>query len=152
MTPDINILVAAQRPQHSHHLLARSWLSQARRSSLAYAESGRTTESPLRLITVVMASYLRLVTNAKVVVGPTPTNSAIEFLDVLLATPGITVLESTSVWPRLRQLSLDLSLTANAIPDALIAATVLQANEVLVTFDKDFLKLLPAKNLLLLTP
>ena len=73
-------------------------------------------------------------------------------MDVLLATPGITVLESTSVWPRLRQLSLDLSLTANAIPDALIAATVLQANEVLVTFDKDFLKLLPAKNLLLLTP
>ena len=45
---------------------------------------------------------------------------------------------------------LDKNLAANAIPDALIAAAVVQNNEVLATFDRDFLRLLPPHQLLLL--
>ena len=45
-------------------------------------------------------------------------------------------------WPILRQLCVDKKLTANAILDAWLAATVIQFNEHLVTFDADFKKFL----------
>jgi predicted nucleic acid-binding protein len=52
----------------------------------------------------------------------------------------------------LRALCLDQNLSANALPDAWIAACVLQQQEVLVTFDRDFVRLLPPKRLQLLQP
>jgi predicted nucleic acid-binding protein len=41
-------------------------------------------------------------------------------------------------------------LSDNEVPDAWIAASVLQRQETLVTFDRDFVRLLPTKQLLLL--
>ena len=97
-----------------------------------------------------MASFLRLVTNARVFATPTQIPQAIAFLDALIASPGVAILDTSSNWPVLRQLCMDKNLAANAIPDALIAAAVVQNNEVLATFDRDFLRLLPPHQLLLL--
>lgn len=47
-----------------------------------------------------------------------------------------------SEWPLLRQLCTDKKLAANDIPDAWLAAIVVQLGEHLVTFDADFKKLL----------
>jgi len=45
--------------------------------------------------------------------------------------------------PKLRGLCLDRRLTANDLPDAWLSAAVTQAGEHLVSFDRDFRRLLP---------
>jgi uncharacterized protein len=150
MTPDVNVLVAASRGEHVHHLKARDWLLEACAQSAAARVGAGQSGGTLHLITHVMASFLRLVTHATVFATPTPIEQAIAFLDALLGSPGIAILDTSTTWPVLRQLCLEKNLSANAIPDALIAATVLQNNEVLATFDRDFSRLLPAHQLQLL--
>lgn len=148
MTQDVNVLIAAFRDEH--HQKARDWLLQACAQSAATRVGAVQPGGALRLITHVMASFLRLVTNFRVFATPAQTHQAIEFLDALLDCPGIAILYTSSDWPILRQLGLEKNLSANAIPDALIAATVVQNNEVLATFDRDFFSLLPPRQLQLL--
>lgn len=150
MTPDVNVLIAGFRYEHPHHVTARDWLLTACAKSAATGIGAAQSSGTLRLITHVMASFLRLVTNARVFATPAPTPQAIAFLDALLASPGVAILDTSSNWPLLRQLCLDKNLSANAIPDAMIAAAVVRNKEVLATFDRDFLHLLPPHQLQLL--
>jgi len=55
-------------------------------------------------------------------------------------------------WPLLEQLCLQHALVGNAIADGWIAAAVLARRECLVTFDRDFVPLLPARQLVLHYP
>lgn len=141
MTPDVNVLVAASRADHPHHAIALDWLTNA-----------MTGETPLRLLATVVASFLRLVTHPKVFAVPTPVAQAVGFIDSLLATPSVGMLAVQNEWPRLRALCLQQTLSGNILPDAWIAACVLQQQEVLATFDRDFIRLLPPQRLQLLLP
>lgn len=134
MTPDVNVLIAASRSDHPHHKTAYAWLDK----TVATCTNGAS----LRLMPMVVASFLRLVTNAKIFVHPTPVENAVEFLDALLAVPGVEMPALGTEWPTLRQLCLENKLSANDIPDAWLAAAVVQLGEHLVTFDADFKKLL----------
>jgi len=134
VTPDINVLVAASRGDHPHHAVAREWLLEA---------SGRCADgASLRLLPVVVAGFLRLVTHPRVFRQPTPAEEAVAFLDAVLAVPGVELASQGPEWPLLRQLCLERNLAANAIPDAWLAAAVIQLGEHLVTLDADFRKLL----------
>ncbi|MCC6765254.1 MAG: PIN domain-containing protein [Deltaproteobacteria bacterium] len=144
MTPDVNVLVAASRSDHPHHRVAREWLEAA----IAACNDGAT----LRLMPMVAASLLRLVTSAKVFKVPTPIKDAIAFLDALLGTPGVEGVTLGSEWPLLRQLCLDKRLTGNDIPDAWLAAAVVQSGEHLVTFDADLKRLLARTQVTVLVP
>lgn len=134
MTPDVNVLVAASRSDHPHHKIAYAWLDEA----VASCTDGAT----LRLMPMVVASFLRLVTNAKIFIHPTPVENAVEFLDALFAVPGVETPFLGAEWPIMRQLCVEKKLAANDIPDAWLAAAVIQLGEHLVTFDTDFKKLL----------
>ena len=70
----------------------------------------------------------------------------------MLESATVSVLSGAREWPQLRALCLQKSLSANSIPDAWIAALVLEHGQVLATFDADFAQLLPPKSLLLLKP
>jgi uncharacterized protein len=142
MTPDVNVLVAAARLEHPHHSSAKAWLHSAISSASA---GGRVA-----LLPTVIAGFLRITTNRKVFPVATPIGSALEFVDSMLGYDGVSVLSSGREWPQFRSLCIAHSLSANSIPDAWIAAQVLEHGEVLATFDNDFTRLLPAKNLLLL--
>ena len=137
MTPDVNVLVAASRRDHPHHPRALAWLEAARATG------------KLVLIGTVVASFLRLVTQSRVFPTPTPVDQAVGVIDDLLASRA-RLLASGDEWPRLRALCLARQQGGNAIPDAWIAACVLQHAETLATFDRDFLRLLPAERLELL--
>lgn len=150
MTPDVNVLIAAFRDEHVHHLRARAWLLDACAQSAATRVGAGPSGGTLQLITHVMASFLRLVTHARVFATPTPIEQAVAFLDVLVDSPGVSILDTSNAWPVLRQLCLDKKLVANAIPDALIATAVMQHKKVLATFDRDFSRLLPPHQLQLL--
>jgi predicted nucleic acid-binding protein len=67
---------------------------------------------------------------------------AVDFLDTLFALPGVELPSLGAEWPMLRQLCVEKNLTANEIPDAWLAAAVMQLGEHLVTFDAGFKKLL----------
>jgi predicted nucleic acid-binding protein len=82
------------------------------------------------------------VTSPKIFQNPTPFEDAVAFLDALLATPGVQLAQLGPEWSRLRQLCLDKSLRGNDLPDAWLSATVVQLGEHLVTFDRDFRRLL----------
>ena len=134
MTPDVNVLVAASRSDHPHHKTAYAWLNKA----VADSANGAS----IRLMPMVATSFLRLVTNAKIFVQPTPVQDAVKFLDTLLAVPGVEMPFLGTEWPILRQLCIEKELSANDIPDAWLASVVIQLGEHLVTFDTDFKKLL----------
>jgi len=134
MTPDVNVLIAASRSDHPHHKTAFACLDEA---VTACADG-----SSLKLMPMVVASFLRLVTNSKIFNHPTPVEEAVGFLDALFAVPGVEMPSLGAEWPMLRQLCVEKNLTANDVPDAWLAAAVIQLGEHLVTFDADFRKLL----------
>lgn len=135
MTPDVNVLVAASRSDHPHHGVAKAWLTQA----LASASQG----TPLKLQPMVVASFLRLVTHPKIFINPTPTASALQFIEALRSAPGVETPLLGEEWSQLQALCLGQKLTANAVPDAWLAAAVIHQGEHLLSFDADFRKLLP---------
>lgn len=69
MTPDVNVLVAASRADHPHYQIARQWLEGA------LGDTG--ADMGLELLPMVIAGFLRLVTNRRVFPDPTPTQEAI---------------------------------------------------------------------------
>jgi toxin-antitoxin system PIN domain toxin len=144
MTPDINVLVAASRSDHPHHAVARDWLERAVDTS----GSGVA----LTLLPMVLASFLRLVTSAKVFKLATPTEDAVAFVDALLASPGVELAPLGPEWPKLRQLCIGKHLSGNDVPDAWLSAAVVHLGEHLATFDRDFRKLLARGQFTLLAP
>lgn len=134
MTPDVNVLIAASRSDHPHHKTAYAWLDEA----VSSCADGAT----LRLMPMVIAGFLQLVTNPKIFVHPTPVEDAVGFLDAIFLVPGVEAPYLGAEWPIMRQLCREKKLTANDIPDAWLAAAVIQLGEHLVTFDTDFKKLL----------
>ncbi len=142
MTPDVNVLVAASRDDHPHHLVARRWLEDA----LDEAASGAS----LILLPMVVASFLRLTTHPRVFVMPTPIADAIAFVETVLGARGVRMPAIGAEWPRLKSLCLVGKLRANALPDAWIAAAIQELGEHLATFDTDFRKLLKRSEMTLL--
>lgn len=142
MIPDINVLVAASRTDHPHYQVARNWLE----SALAECATGGSLE----ILPMVAAGFLRLVTNKRIFSEPTPIKEALAFIDALLAVAGAEMLSTGREWPQLRRLCQARDLSGNAIPDASIAAAVQAVDGRLVTFDRDFMRLLGKSELLLL--
>lgn len=134
MTPDVNVLLAASRSDHPHHAVARDWLEAA----LVASESG----AAFTLMPMVLASVLRLATSPKVFLQPTPIADAVAFIDAILAAPGVHLASLGPEWTKLRQLCLDKQLGGNELPDAWLASAVDHQGEHLVSFDRDFRKLL----------
>jgi toxin-antitoxin system PIN domain toxin len=144
MTPDVNVLVAASRGDHPHHAVARGWLEEA----ISESRSG----PPLTLMPMVLASFLRLVTSPRIFRQATPSKDAVAFIDAVLAFPGVQLVPLGPEWSQLRQLCLDKRLTGNDLPDAWLSAAVTHRGEHLVTFDRDFRKLLMRSQFTLLVP
>ncbi len=145
MTPDVNVLVAAFRPDHPHHPVARAWLDEA----MVQAANGRAS---LMLMGTVVTGFLRITTHPKIFRETDAIDDVSDFVDSLLSCPGVQFQPQGATWPHLRQVCLAQQATGNLITDAWIAATVMQSGETLCTFDRDFSRLLPSAQLLLLKP
>ncbi|MCE2946718.1 MAG: TA system VapC family ribonuclease toxin [bacterium] len=143
MTPDVNVLLAALRADHPQHQVARRWLEDA----LTEAASGAS----FTLMPVVVASMLRLATSPRIFQVPTPIDAAVGFIDALVASSGVTMAQQGPEWPVLRRLCMDKRLGGNDLPDAWLAASTLHLGEHLVSFDRDFRKLLGRAHFTLLS-
>lgn len=125
---DVNVLVYAARREFSDHGVARAWLTTA----LSGTE-------PVAVTDEVLAATVRLLTNHRVLADPLDGESALEFCRLVREAPAtvLAVPESTR-WSHFARLVTELGLRANDIPDALLAATALQLNATLATFDRGF--------------
>ena len=142
MTPDVNVLVAATREAHPHHPIARPWLERAVQQA--------TRVAPVTLLPVVAVGYVRVATNRRLYAPPTPTVEALTVLAELLAAPHVRLGAHGDEWPRVVELCEAHGLAGDVLTDAWIAASVLQLNEHLVTFDRGFRRLLPPRHLTIL--
>jgi len=143
MTPDVNVLIAASRAEHSHHAVARAWLTRA----IANATHGEA----LLLFPMVVASFLRLVRHPKIFSVPSTPKEAVTFVDDLLDRPGVRMPSVGDEWPEFRIACLDAKLHSNDLPDAWLAASVRSAGDHLVTFDTGFRRLLKRSELTILS-
>jgi toxin-antitoxin system PIN domain toxin len=143
MMIDVNVLLAAARQDHTHHARAKDWLE----SWLTDCEAGTQT---LSLPLMVIASFLRLITQTKIYPNPSTAKQAVAYVDWLLDVRGVSVGSQGKEWVQLRKLCLDKNLIHNDVPDAWLASLVISNGEVLATFDKGFRKLLPSSQLQIL--
>lgn len=125
---DVNVLVYAHRPESPDHRIYLAWL-----------ESARTGAEPLGLIAQVASGFLRIVTHARIFREPTPLSVALEFLDVLWASPSVTaVTPGERHWPLFRAACADVGATGNRVPDAFLAAVAMEHNATWVSADRGF--------------
>jgi predicted nucleic acid-binding protein len=102
--PDVNVLIYAHREDAPEHDRYAAWLR------------GLTvSHEPFALSDVVLAAFLRIVTNPRIFDSPTPMDTAIAFCQRLVD------------WPR-----------ASLIADAYIAALAIEHGCELITTDGDF--------------
>jgi uncharacterized protein len=99
---------------------------------------------------MVVAGFLRLVTSPRVFINPDAIEDAVAFVDALVSSPGTELQASGAEWPLLRQKMLTVRLRGNDITDGWIAAATQAVSEHLVTFDRDFKRFLPSRDLTVL--
>lgn len=127
LLPDVNVVLAAFRPDHVHHAPAREFLDSARRGS-----------EPVGLSVLVLSAVTRLATNPRVFARPDPIDAVLDYLDILLDEPAQIVSESDRHWQRFSGLCRNLQLRGNLVPDAHLAAIALEQRAELITFDRGF--------------
>ena len=141
MTPDVNVLLAAARPDHTHHRSARAWLSTLDAGGQA-----------LLIFPMVAASFIRLVINPRVFPHAATPRDALAFIDDLLAAPAAQMPRVGNEWPTFRTMCLAAEpLKPNDVPDVWLAASVRSAGDHLVTFDTGFRRLLKRSELTILS-
>jgi toxin-antitoxin system PIN domain toxin len=123
---DVNVLIAAHRPDHPHHAVARSAL-------VAMAEV------PYAVSVLALAGFVRIVTNRRAFEPPTPLAQALQFVrevskhpNARIVTPGSAHLDWLDRACRAAEATVPL------VADAQHAAVALEHGCTLVTFDADF--------------
>lgn len=144
MTPDVNVLVAAFRPEHEHHAGANGWLTGA----LAACALGGTVE----ILPMVAVGFVRVVTNKRAFRNPDTVADALAFIRGILSVPGASMPRLGAEWPAFDKLCVDQGLSGSDMSDGWIAAAVKANGLRLVTFDMDFADLLEPSECLLLQP
>lgn len=142
--PDINVLIAAAREDHSTHEAAKAWLAQA-------ATDSRNGACKIALPMLVVSGFVRLVTHPKIMNPPNTPDEALAYIKALLDVLQITVSEAQT-WGPFQSLVSRLQLAGNDVPDAWLASYAESTGASVVTFDKGFKKLLPRSQVVMLSP
>jgi uncharacterized protein len=131
------VATTSTMPWRSNGWTARAWLA--------------PRDTSLALLPMVIVGFLRLVTNRRVFIEPDSIEDAVTFVDALLDSPGVELQPCGEEWPILRAKLIARDYKGNEVTDAWIASATESSSEHLVTFDRDFLKLLSPGDFTLLT-
>lgn len=128
MMPDVNVLVYAHREDTDHHERNAAWVRSAAQGAAPFAVSE-----------LVLAGFIRVVTNRRIFREPSSLSIALEFVDALLARP---VCRRVRPGPRHLSIFADLcrstDATAGLVADAYHAALAIEHGCTWVTNDTDF--------------
>ena len=124
--PDVNVLIYAHREDAPEHARYATWL----RTLTVSAE-------PFALSEIVLAGYIRLVTNKKIFSPPTPMETAIAFCQRLATRPRAVMVRPTPRhWEVFVKLCRDIE--GPLVSDAYLAALPIEHGCELITTDSDF--------------
>lgn len=125
---DVNVFVYAHRPESPRSAEHRSWL-----------ESVLVGPEPFGVSEQVLSSFVRVVTNRRVYVEPTPTAVALDFCAAVLAAPAVVpVRPGPRHWSIFEQLCRTVDARGNLVPDAYLAALAVEHGATWVTSDRGF--------------
>lgn len=125
---DVNVVVAAARPDHVHHDLVTRWLDHV-------LQQGHGFTVP----DVVLASFVRLVTNQRVFSEPTAPATAFDYLRRIQAHPSFAaVVPGQAHLMHFERLCLEFEVVGSRVADAYLAAIAIEHGCTLVSLDRDF--------------
>jgi uncharacterized protein len=125
---DVNVLVYAHRADLPEHPDYRRLLEQL-----------ANDEEPLGLADLVVAGFVRIVTNRRILTKPTSPAQAWEAVDSLLEAPAVMQLRAGDRhWGLFRQLADDIDARGNDITDAYLGAYSLENNATWLSADRGF--------------
>lgn len=125
---DVNVLVHAHRRDAPRHDEIRRWLEGVLEADEAYGVS-----------TLVLSSFLRVVTHPRIFDPPSAVDDALQFVDVILAQPGaVVVAPGPRHWEIFRNLCRQANAKGNLIPDAYLAAIAIEHGCEWISLDRDF--------------
>lgn len=125
---DVNPFVYAHRPESAGHEEYREWLEGALRGP-----------EPFGVSEAVLAGFLRIVTNHRVYMEPTPPDVALRFCSAVVEAPAaLRVRPGVDHWPIFVDLCQQAGARANTIPDAFHAALAIEHGATWLTTDRGF--------------
>lgn len=128
IAPDVNVLVYASRADSMHHEKCLAWL-----------EKARTGTEPLVLFEPVLASTVRILTNRRIFVEPTPRPKALAFISALLESPASrSARAGERHWALFCKLIQQVDARGDLIQDTYLAALALEHGCDWATTDRDF--------------
>ncbi len=125
---DVNVVLAAHRGDHPRHDVVRRWF-----------DALVATDGDFGVPDTVWASFLRLATNRRIFVVPTPLGEAFAFIAATIAQG-----RHLPVHPGPRHLTLvrrlceEADATGDLVPDAVLGAIALEHGATVATLDRDF--------------
>jgi len=131
--PDVNVLVYAHREEFPRHALFRAWL-----------EDLIGGEDPYALAAVILAGFVRIVTNPRVFDRASTMDDALAFTTVLREQPNCVWIGPDSLhWNLFETLCRQPGIKGGLVTDAYIAALAIEHRCVLATEDGDFQRFQP---------
>jgi hypothetical protein len=125
---DVNIYLYAFRRESVRHQDYRTWL-----------EDALSVSEPFGVSELVLASFLRIVTNHRIYLEPSTPEEAIAFCEAVLSAPAaVPVRPGPRHWAIFTNLCNTVRARANQIPDAFLAALALEHGAAWVTTDRGF--------------
>ena len=125
---DVNLLVYAHREDSVLHA-----------KSLDFLRDVASSEQSVGFWEPILVSFLRIVTNPKIIKTPSTQLDALGFVEDLWQIPGaVKVAPAERYWSILSRLLISTNATGNRVPDAMLAAVAIEHQATLVTFDRDF--------------
>jgi uncharacterized protein len=120
--------VLAHRRDHDEHDQVRAWL-----------EDEVNSDSPFALADLAVAGFIRVVTNPRIYERPSKLETALEFVDGLVAQPTcVAVSAGPDHWPILRRVLLAADARGNLVPVAHLAAIATAHGATVATRDRGF--------------
>jgi toxin-antitoxin system PIN domain toxin len=128
---DVNVLVYAHRPDLPEHLAYRTRI-----------ETWANDDEPLGLADAVLADFLRIVTNHRIFVEPTPPEHAWQQVEDLVgATASVVLHPGERHWEHFGRLARAITAEGNDVPDAFLAAFAVENNATFFSADRGLARL-----------
>ncbi len=125
---DVNVVLGAHRDDHPQFEPARHWLDELLRSG-----------EPFSVTDLVAGSFIRLATNRRIFLLPTPAEDAFHYLRSLRGQPAhLTLSPGRSHLELFERLCRGSDASGDLAPDAQLAAIALEHGAEIVSFDRDF--------------
>jgi toxin-antitoxin system PIN domain toxin len=126
--PDVNVLIYAFRSDLPQHEVCRRWLGGVVSGDAHFGMS-----------TMALGAVVRITTNARAFVVPSPSNEAFGFCEDLLGQPHCQVVDpGERHWDIFRRLCIETDTRGSRVTDAWFAALAIEWGCEWVTLDRDY--------------